>query len=310
MNRLQRKCLVFSGSLHGFLLLLLLVGAGFQPAREDLAQNMAILTFVPDLLTDQPVMGGGSPEVTAPPAPRQPVKEPSPSPRADPAPVEPPKPAPAIEKPPVTKPKVAPKPPKDPEPARVDDKAVDKLVEKPKPKPAIQPNLKSVVRQPEVRDDRRQREREQAVAKAAAEAEAQRRRVEQVRQDRIKGVVSGLAQALSPGVSIQSPGPGGGGPSYANYDQFVQSIFQRAWKPPAEVSDDEALVKVRVVIGRDGSVESAEIVDKSGIATLDKSVRAVLDRVSSVGRPFPAGATEDRRSYVISFNLKARRAIG
>ena len=76
MNRLQRKCLVFSGSLHGFLVLLLLVGAGFQPAREDLSQNMAILTFVPDLLTDQPVMGGGSPEVTAPSAPRQPVPEP------------------------------------------------------------------------------------------------------------------------------------------------------------------------------------------------------------------------------------------
>ena len=135
MNRLQRKCLVFSGSLHGFLVLLLLVGAGFQPAREDLSQNMAILTFVPDLLTDQPVMGGGSPEVTAPSAPRQPVPEPEAAPprQADPIPVEPPKPE--VEKPPVTKPKVTPKPPKDPEPARVDDKAVDKLVEKPKPKP-------------------------------------------------------------------------------------------------------------------------------------------------------------------------------
>jgi TonB family protein len=65
-----------------------------------------------------------------------------------------------------------------------------------------------------------------------------------------------------------------------------------------------------VVIRKDGSVEASEIVQRSGSAAFDRSVTAVLNRVTTVGRPFPAGATDERRTYVIKFDLRAKRATG
>lgn len=103
--------------------------------------------------------------------------------------------------------------------------------------------------------------------------------------------------------------PTGGGPAYANYAQAVKSIYERNWHPPDETSRDDALVKVKVVIARDGSILSATIISRSGDAAVDGSVDSTLRRVTSVP-PFPAGATESKRTYTIGFNLKARRSMG
>lgn len=119
---------------------------------------------------------------------------------------------------------------------------------------------------------------------------------------------SGAAQAIlkataSPNISISSSGP-----SYANYAQAVKSIYESNWFPPDETSRDDALVKVEVVIARSGAVLSSRIIGRSGDPSVDASVEATLRRVTQI-RPFPEGAKESKRTFVIGFNLKARRAM-
>jgi len=301
---------------HGGLIALVVFGAAFVKnprPRETPPEN--IITFVPDVLTDRDVApgGGGSPQKPAAfiaPTPAQPAAQaeppvPQPPKTAEP-PVKPPEPKPkAVEtKPPVPKPPKATKPVEPEKPADTGTKVSPKL----KPKPEV--NLKPVMRQPNADDLRKRREREEAAAEAQVAVE--RQRFANARRDKINGVANGLARAAAPGVSIQAPsvGPGGGGPSYANYDSYVQSLYQRGWNPPVEVTEDASVVQARVVIGRDGRIVSSEIVEKSGIATLDRSVRLLLDRITTIGKPFPDEAKETTRSYLINFNLKARRSLG
>ena len=98
--------------------------------------------------------------------------------------------------------------------------------------------------------------------------------------------------------------------SYANYGLFVRSIYDAAWRPPSEIASPTATATARVVIARDGHIVSADLVTKSGLAPLDKSVTAALVRVTTIGRPFPEGATEETRTFFIDFNLEAKKPLG
>ncbi len=291
---LERKCLLVSAATHATLLGVLVTGAGFisPPRPPTLPEDLAILDFIPDILVDQPVVGGGSPA----PAPSTPAPAPPPPVAAEiktSAPIEPPPAKPVkVEKP-------APKPP-EPEPPTPSETGT-----KPPPKKhVVQPNLTPVIKKaPEVKQPTKE-ERE-----AAAAAEAQR--LAQVRQSRINQAVSGLAGRLSSSTSVTMPGgPGSGGASYASYSLFVKSVYQWAWRPPAELTDDSATATARVVIARDGTVLSARIETPSGVPALDRSVRAALDRVTTIGRPFPEGAKDDQRTFLIDFNLKAKEFTG
>ena len=64
-----------------------------------------------------------------------------------------------------------------------------------------------------------------------------------------------------------------------------------------------------MTIGRDGSVISSRILNPSGDSRVDNSVRRTLDRVTFVA-PFPDGAKEKDRTFIINFNLKAKRLLG
>jgi len=70
-----------------------------------------------------------------------------------------------------------------------------------------------------------------------------------------------------------------------------------------------ANTKVSVTIGHDGSVISSRILNPSGDSRVDASVRRTLDRVTFVA-PFPEGAKEKERTFIINFNLKAKRLLG
>ncbi|MCU0771462.1 MAG: TonB family protein [Verrucomicrobia bacterium] len=109
--------------------------------------------------------------------------------------------------------------------------------------------------------------------------------------------------------SLSSGSLGGGGPGYANYAQAVRSIYERNWFPPEESSREDALVKVEVVIARDGTILSSRVIGRCGDAAVDASVEATLRRVTEVPA-FPESAKDSRRTYIIGFNLKARRAMG
>ena len=310
MNRLERECLAASLVMHTLLLVMVVVGAGFA-SRHEPTEEVALLTFIPDVLVDAPVMGGGTPQnqtaapppalpPTPPPSrPQQPRLEP---PQPDPEPPRKPEPRKPADDPPPRKPppSKAREPEPEPEPATSPDG------ELPPPKRKIEPNLKPVTRSP----DQGKAERERAAKEQAARAQAEAQRMAGIRQQRVNRIVSGLQQNLSGTTSVSTPGTGGA--TYASYTSYVDLVYRSAWAPlkPRETTDRTASVLARVVIARDGRVLSHEILKPSGIAALDRSVDAALDRVRSIGRPFPEGTTDTQREFDILFTLESTGPAG
>ncbi|HNQ90286.1 MAG TPA: TonB C-terminal domain-containing protein [Verrucomicrobiota bacterium] len=300
MSRLRFQCLAASVGLHGVLLMVLVAGAGFVVPREEQTLTLPVLEFIPDRLVDAPVVGGGDPRGTprTQPAPAPPVADPTPPaplPRVTPAPV--PRATPA-----------APKP--RPKPAADSNAYTDGSKKAPK-KPKIQVNKNPVVRDRSTPRAPSAAEREAAAAAEAAEAARSREEARVARNQQIGGAVSALKSGLSSrSLSVVPFGPGGGGETYAGYGLYVRMIFDRAWRAPAEVPEGSAVVTVRVVIARDGSVVQKTVTRRSGIAVLDRSVQAALDRVTTIGRPFPENSPDDQKTFLIDFDLKTKQGLG
>jgi len=146
-----------------------------------------------------------------------------------------------------------------------------------------------------------------ATAAAAAAATA---RANAERNLKFTAALNNIRSGLTSSLQIEMPpgpnGPGGGGPSYANYGQEVKRIYTEAWRIPDDVTDDEATVKVSVTIARAGHVISSRILQASGSKLVDRSIQATLDRVTFV-RPFPDGSKDSQKTFNISFNLKAKK---
>lgn len=291
MKPLQRECLTLSMIGHAALLGVLFFGTAFisSPAAPD-TETVTLLEFVPDRLVDaQGANAGGAapPPRETPPPPRE---EPEPPPTKPPSEREP---EPQRPPEPERRPEPERNPPREPEPAREP--------EPPKPKyrtaDQIEVNLSKTERQPDrsaqrqAEEDRRRREQEAANARRA-----------------LNESVSRLRSQFDSQISFSVPGSGGA--SYMNYGDYVQQVYDRAWIEPTSGVDAAATVKTRVVIARDGTVVSATIIERSGSTALDRSVQAVLDRVKNIGRPFPEGATDQQRSFIFNFNLKAKLGLG
>jgi protein TonB len=103
--------------------------------------------------------------------------------------------------------------------------------------------------------------------------------------------------------------PGDGGAATANYAQAVKSIYEQAWTPPDDAANDDANAKVSVTISSDGTVVNARIITPSGDVRVDATVQRTLERVKFIA-PFPSGSTDKERTYIINFNLKAKRMLG
>ncbi len=103
--------------------------------------------------------------------------------------------------------------------------------------------------------------------------------------------------------------PGNSSTAYANYADAVKSIYEQAWTLPADTASDDANTKASVTIASDGTVISARIIAPSGDANVDASIQRTLERVTFIA-PFPKGAPEKERTYIINFNLKAKRLLG
>lgn len=290
--------------MHGFLLLVLLIAPAFISRRVE--PELPVITFIPDQLTDSPFFNSGAPEsstpaeaaVTPPAAatPEPPPAEPlppvrEPEPKIEP---EPPKPAPSEPK---VQPKAEPKVPEKkapPEPELEKPKKSDPA-ESAEPKPRrkkIEPTFE------------RPAETSTAAERARARAQALERQL-QARNSKVSDLTQRLRKGLSTGTEIKLP-TGVGGAAYANYAQVVKSTYQLAWIPPSELADDAATVTVTVTIARSGHVERAEIIQKSGDAALDGSVRRLLDAIKFIA-PFPAETRDQRREFTIDFNVNSTR---
>ncbi len=287
---LQQKCLIASAGMHLLLLVILFVGPAFLSPRNPL-ENLPVIDFIPDRLVDAAVVGGGNPNVRPPPptpapptpAPPPPVVKPAPAP----APAPEPKPEPAKPEPKA----------REPEPVKTardltpDPDSLD--VQRPR-KPAI--STKIVTR------------KDTPTKTSKAGMEAGERALAQARQQ-IARAASSIREAAAAPTTIEDFGPGGGGPTYASYAAWVKTVYENAWVPPSDTASDDAITVVTVTIARDGTVVSARISKGSGDALVDASVRSTLDRVKTIGRPFPEGVKDRERTYIIHFNLKAKRGL-
>ena len=120
--------------------------------------------------------------------------------------------------------------------------------------------------------------------------------------------MANIRQKLSPSMKIQSIGTAS--VVFDKYKLYVRNAYYNAWLVPGELTGVVRPVEVRVTIGRDGRVLSARITRRAANAKLDASVQRALKRVKHIGHPFPAGAREKQRTFIIDFDLRARRGVG
>jgi TonB family protein len=299
MGRLNQKCLAVSIGIHSVLLVVLLVGPGFVESRQP-APDLGILKVIPSRLVDAAMSGGGNPAAkasVAPPAaqPPAPVTPPAAPPKARPEP-----PARQPEPPP---PKSAPAPERETPAASRD--ITPKTVAG---KPAIKVDPKIVSRSDGESSPKKPASRAPPT-NADTSGAIERQLAARHAQSTIKGALENLNDNLSGGTVVDIPGPGGA--AYANYSQVVKSLYDQAWIDPQEVTDEQATVRVDVVVSRDGTILSDRIVERSRVPALDRSVQNALDKVRLRGLPrFPDGTMDTERTFRINFNLKAKRFAG
>jgi TonB family protein len=287
MNRLQKKCLIAAAGTH-LLVVVAVLCSGFITSKPK-PDDSQVLDVIPANLIDAAFNSGV--KGAQPPPPKPITKPPEPQPQPTP---EPPKP--------VVIPQPKPEPVAPPEKIQPEDlKPADLPEPKPKPKPhEIKPDLTKAVRK--VTDDSAA-EAEKAAKAAAKEA----KRLANERAKAFQRAARSIKENSSTSTSVDMPGDST--VAYANYASIVKSVYTQAWVPPDDTASDDANVKVSVTIANDGSVVSAHIVGPSGDASVDRSVQKTLDRVSEIA-PFPDGATDKERTYIINFNLKAKRMLG
>jgi TonB family protein len=289
MTRLQKKCFLFSAGMHGLLGVIVLGSSAFRekPATKDIP----ILTMIPARILDEPGAGGGSPEPAAAPQPAQPA-----------APiVRPPQP-------------VAP-----PHAAELMERPIPREVAK---EPAPQPLMaKEVVANPvhkahEIRPDytpatpaaRKPKTKATESATAESSSRAATSRLQRQIAESLDALASGVKSSGAKGTVVEMPGQGGG-EAFAGYETVIYNAYYHAWITPDSVADKLAATDVKIVVARDGTILSAEIISKSGEPALDKSVGRVLRAVTKLP-PFPESARDEQRSFLIRFNLKAKEASG
>ena len=276
MSRLQKKCFIASTGVHLLLVVILFVGPGFL-ARPEKAVNVPELNFIPAEVLDAPVQNPGE----------RPAGTPRPTPT-------PPAPAPA---------------PRTEQPRQVETARQESNDVKPSHRDAVElsdhtPRLPKVSTQLVSHNSSNQSTKKSSSTSDSREqqiAEANR----QARAAALNAALRDLRDGGSGGKVVDVRGIGDGvGPSYASYGAWVRKVFEDAWVRPDGATGREPVTEISVTVGPDGTIVSSRIEKHSGDSQMDASVQRVLDRVSSVGRPFPEGADKKPRNYTIPFILK------
>jgi TonB family protein len=283
MSRLQKKCFFGATGLHGLLLLALLIGPGF--IKQPKLDNAPMIEIVPMVVDDQRT-GGGTPP-PAPAVPQQPVVQ-------QPQPTPPPPRSEPVQRPQPTPPRA--------EPAKTEPPRVVRKDAEPAPQP---PRHQVQVSQRVVNlANNRTTPTRTPIPPTTAPANNEVQQALSRAQERLRA-------GLSSSTRVEMPeGVGGGGVSYASYGQIVRLRYSEAWMVPADMTDDEATIKVSVTVARDGKVLDARITQPSASAAANRSIQNTLDRIREIGRPFPEGAKESQRTFIMTFNLKAKKAFG
>jgi TonB family protein len=299
-------------------------------------------------LTDGPTAGGSAPAaaIEQTPAPQREIVQPAPDPAPvrsepvvtpEPTPEPPParkpetrrKPEPVEEtiKPPVTKPirndvpnqlpkkqtrkkpdpveeTIKPpvtKPIRNDVPNQLPKKQTRKKTDPPK---RVVDLTQKVTLDPKDTEAQRDRERrETAGREARKQAETQRRDL----VNNIRSASNRVADGTASGVSVQFTG-GGGGQAAINYGDYIREEFMRVWVVPSSATPS-MLAKATITLSSDGTVSDAQIISRSGNSAFDRSVGTALKKVRNV-RGFPAGSSDQHRTYTIHFQPTSSQGTG
>jgi len=321
MDRTQHKCFLASALLHGALLAAVVVVSAFSKAPPDLPKTA--LTYVPINAKDLAGAPPAAPDLTdvAPPPTPPPPTPPSPPPPAPAPKVETKLPTPVKDE---GVPAKKPTPPKDKGllPPKEKSKPKDEAkkpappkVEKVEPKKAAQPKKdepKIKLASTDHLVPRSNPTKETDSKSKASESDAKKRADQYAKmrtewEKNLQGAIGGLKSGLSSPITIDTPGAGAS--AFLSYGAEIVSRYERNWLVPADAIEDNSVVQIVVTIARDGHVIDARVVRPCGRAVVDKSVRETLQRVR-VFPPFPAGSTDEQRTFNVDFNLKAKRSAG
>jgi outer membrane biosynthesis protein TonB len=293
MDRLQKKCLSTSAALHALLLGLLLIGPAFFVARpKPQPQETGVFLLIDSarIVDGSFSGGGGNPNARPlPPAPAPTPTQPAPAVQREPpkaAPETTPEPAPVKPiTPAVTQQEAGPAKPATPK-VKVNSTVISRKAGSPNNSPkVIAQSSKS------------------GSPSRAASSKAAAQKVDSTFQEALRSLEGGL----SSGTVVDIPGPGG--EAYVSYRDVVKSAYNRAWLPPDEIQDESLTAVADVVVRRDGKIlSSPALVQSTGVAAFDHSVKEALERVRYAGLPpFPDGARDDERTFRIKFNLRSKR---
>ncbi len=279
MNRLQKKCVIATAGIHLLLLLLLVFGSAFFSPRPK-PDDTQLLEVIPANLIDAAFNSGVRQAAPPPPAPA--IVTP-PIPVVQPAP-QPPAPKPVVTPPPTL---------------------MDRVEKYFKPEPKSEP-VKPAPEKTETQPHKIQINT-QLVQRTAPKITTPNTKPDSSRDNAkaISNAIRNLQKNLSPGTTIAMPGDST--VAYANYASVVKSVYDAAWTLPDTIVKDENIT-AKVTIASDGTVISARIIERSGDEPADASVQRTLDRVTTIGRPFPEGSTDKERIYTIVFNPQVKNS--
>jgi outer membrane biosynthesis protein TonB len=296
MTHLQKKCLVGSVCLHGLAVAVVLGTAAFRSAPVITEEQ--VLTLIPATVLDRPGVGGEPPPIAVKPQPSQPSR-PQPQPSQATPPKPPSQPAPAA-----TPKTVVTTPPRQPDTKSAPSRTTAA------PAPARRSGIKVDLTQTAPASRGPSSNNDSASQARTAAQEATNKLIQQEVAEAFAALGSSVQSKASP-VSVAALPGEGGGEAFVNYRTAVFNAYYQAWKTPEGTTRKLAVADVRIVVGRDGTILSSEFVSKSGDAVVDQSVQRALDQVERQKLPpFPAGAVDTQRPFIIRFNLEARQSAG
>jgi TonB family protein len=296
---LQKKCFVASSGAHGLLLLVLLAAAIFH--SEPAVTEEQVLTLISPRILDRDGSGGQAPAAVAPqPA----VSQPQPQPQSQPPPVAPPShPAPRIEPAP---------------PPRVIETAKSIPTSEPKPKPERiaqerpSTSAKPTTKTHEVVADLSHTTRISTPTRRSNSTATAAHSTADTRSEEIARTFADLGSEIRDSAAkatvVTLPGEGGG-EAFVGYETAIYNAYYHAWKAPQQATGSLAAADVKIVVTRDGSIISAELINPSGDSAIDHSVQRALDAVKQLP-PFPESTRDTQRSFRISFTLDAKQSSG
>lgn len=314
MSTLEQRCLATSAVAHAAVVGLL-AAASLIASRHSILDPQALppielISLEGVKVTDGQGAGGGTPTPVPAPTTRTPT---APPPTTPPTPATPRTEVRVTRTPSVTSPP--------------SDKPADRPVDKPsKPETGVKVSSTLVKAQdtdtavkggPKVNTSRTVKVAAAPKGPTAAElaAEAAAERAEQEARERaareaterwknaVGGIRSQLAQGLSGQTEISVPGPGGGGEVWIGYGTYLKSFYEARWRRPSSLPVPVAYVGVAITVARDGRLVRFELLEKSGIKSLDDSVLEVISRYRTLER-LPAGSTDPERTFRIKFRLE------